>query len=68
MHLYGAGGKMRFEDLNKTRSWKSQIKHTVKYDAYLDILLMVSIHVARYLFFNEDNEIYKSGFDFQPML
>ena len=33
----------------KTFSWKSKMKHVVKYDVYLDILLMVSIYEIKNL-------------------
>ena len=36
------------------------MKHVVKYDVYLDILLMVSIYVIKYVFLRESPTIQKS--------
>ena len=36
------------------------MKHVVKYDVYLDILLMVSIYVIKCLFSRENQKIPKS--------
>ena len=41
----------------KTLAWKSKIKNVVKYDAYLDILLVGSIYVTTYRFVKEKKQI-----------
>ena len=33
----------------KTFSWTSKVNNVVKYDAYMDILLVGSIYVTKYL-------------------
>ena len=38
-------GTVHFPDVYKTCSWKSKMNKVVKCDAYLDILLMMSIYV-----------------------
>ena len=40
----------------KTCSWKSKVKNAVKYDDYLDILLVGSIYVTQYAFFKENTK------------
>ena len=45
---YRAGTRnVCFEDLNKDICLKSKMKHVVKYDVYLDILLMGSMYVIQ---------------------
>ncbi len=50
-HLSGTGSagarKVCFADLNKDMFLKSNMKHVVKYDFYLDILLMGYIYVIK---------------------
>ena len=65
IHLSGAGStaarKVCFENLklNKDISWKSNMENVIKYDVYLDILLMVPIFIIG-LFSMENLEIPKS--------
>ena len=42
--------KVCYNDCIKTFFWKSKMKHVVKSDVYLDILLMGSIYVIKYTF------------------
>jgi len=40
----------------KTCSWKSNMEHVVKYDVYLDVLLVGSVYVTKSVFFKEHPE------------
>ena len=40
--------KVYFPDFSKDMFLKSKMKHVVKYDVYLDVLLMVFIYVTKY--------------------
>ena len=42
-----------FQTFPKTCSWKSRMKNIVKYDVYLDILLVGCIYVTKYRFCKE---------------
>ena len=57
IHLFGAGsaGAKRcvLRTSVKTFSWKSKMKPVVKYGVYLDILLMGSTYVIKYVFLME---------------
>jgi len=44
------------------------MKHVVKYDFYLDVLLMVYIYVTKYWFLQETQPVLTFVCNFQPML
>ena len=46
-----------FEDLHKDISLTSKMKNVVKYDFYLDILLVGFIYVTKYRFVKENQQM-----------
>ena len=66
IHLSGAD-RCIFRTCIKTCSWKSNMTHVVKYEVYVDILLMVSNYLIQYRFVNANPEICKPGLNFQGM-